>query len=257
MIIQSPGEVAFTLFGYNVYWYGIILACAVLVGVLYADSLCRKFKLPENFWIENSPITIFTGIVGARIYYCAVNYQYYFLNMPEIFDIRQGGLSIHGMIFFGIVLIFVLSKVKKISFLSMSDSAACALPLAQAIGRWGNFLNSEAFGIPTNGQWGLFIPIKNRPADYMNYELFHPAFLYESIADLVIFGILLLISRKNNSKSGTLTLIYLILYSLVRIIVESVRTDSTLSIGTLHIAQVISLAVITICTILLVIRYRN
>ncbi|MBR1616920.1 prolipoprotein diacylglyceryl transferase, partial [bacterium] len=170
---------------------------------------------------------------------------------------RQGGLSIHGMLLFGIIFIFILAKVKKLNFLSLTDSAACAIPLAQAIGRWGNFFNSEAFGIPTNNQWGLFIPKNHRPEQYANTELFHPIFLYESVANIIIFIILLQIRRRKNLKSGTITFLYLIMYSFVRLILEGFRTDSVLNIGSIHIAQIVSLVIIAVCTSLLIFRTRN
>ena len=256
MIIQSPGEIAFTVFKIPIYWYGIVLACATLTGIIYANSLCQKFNLPKDFWIDNSPLTILIGILGARLYYCTLNYNYYIHNMSQVFDIRQGGLSIHGMLLFGIIFVYILAKIKKVNFLSLTDSTACALPLAQAIGRWGNFFNSEAFGIPTSGTWGLFIPENHRPEMYADTELFHPVFLYESIANLVIFWILFFICKKK-VKSGTITLLYLIMYSVVRLILEGYRTDSVMNIGELHIAQIVSLAVIVICTGLLIFRRSN
>ena len=257
MILYSPNPVAFSILDVSVFWYGIILACAVLSGVLYANYKCKDFSLPANFWIDNSPAVIITGILGARLYYCLINAGYY-VNYPgEILNIRQGGLSIHGMIIAGILYLYFLSKYKRIRFWNMTDSIACAIPLAQSIGRWGNFFNAEAFGVPTGGQWGLFIPLQNRPEIYKNYEFFHPAFLYESIADIVIFIILLILAKKSNLKTGTITLLYLILYSLVRISIEAIRIDSTFNIGSVHIAQIISGIIIATCLVVLIIRKYN
>ena len=161
------------------------------------------------------------------------------------------------MLIAGIIYLFILAKYKKLNFFNLTDSASCAVPLAQSIGRWGNFFNSEAFGIPTNGQWGLFIPPENRPVSCSNYELFHPAFLYESIADILIFVVLIFLVKKNNLKTGTITLAYLILYSLARIFIEALRLDSTINVGFLHLAQIISIIIVVICIAALIIRSRN
>lgn len=241
MIIQSPSEVAFYIFNFPVYWYGIILAFAVLLGVVCSEILARRFSdIPENFFIDNSPVIIISGIIGARLYYCAVNFSYYIHNPVEILDIRQGGLSIHGMIITGIVAVYFLAKKYQIRLLKLLDILACSVIPAQAIGRWGNFFNSEAFGYPTGGNWGVYIPVSHRPIQYLNHELFHPAFLYESVLDLVVFFILLFILRKTHSCSGYAFFGYLILYSVVRIFVESFRIDSVLNIAGFPVAQWVS-----------------
>lgn len=254
MIIYSPNPIVFSIANFNIYWYGIILACAVLAGILYANHNCKRFYLPTNFWADNSPLVIFTGIIGARLYYCILNIGYYSNHLLEIINVRQGGLSIHGMILIGLLLLFLLSKHKKLNFWDLTDSISCAIPLAQAIGRWGNFFNAEAFGIPTNQNWGLFIPLKNRPPMYENYNLFHPTFLYESVADLFIFIFLIFLSKKNDIKPGAITLTYLILYSIVRILIEGLRIDSALSIGHVHIAQIVSVATLFGCILIYLVR---
>ena len=243
MILYSPGEVAFSINGFCIYWYGIILACAIFVGYLTVERISIDSSIPNNFWIENTPILILSGILGARLYYCAINYQYYSCHILEIFDIRQGGLSVHGAIIMGIIILLTLSKINNINFWKLSDYICCALPLSQSIGRWGNFFNNEAFGIPTNGNWGLYIPIQNRPAEYMQNDLFHPTFLYESICDFIIFCITIYLIKKN-IKSGYITLLYLILYSATRIVVEYLRTDSLLNIYNIPIAQIVSVIII-------------
>lgn len=245
MIIQSPGEVAFYIFNFPVYSYGIILAFAVFLGVCTAEILAKKFSdIPENFFVDNSPVVIIAGILGARLYYCIVNYPYYIHNPLEIFDIRQGGLSIHGMLIAGIVTVYFLAKKYRVNLLRLLDVLACSVILAQSAGRWGNFFNSEAFGYPTGANWGVFIPVSQRPVEFLNYELFHPAFLYESFLDLVVFFILLFILRKTHRCSGYAFFWYLILYSVVRIFVESFRIDSVLNIAGIPVAQWVSVLMI-------------
>ena len=243
MIIQSPGEIAFYIFNFPVYSYGIILAFAVFLGVCTAEILAKKFSdVPENFFVDNSPAVIIAGILGARLYYCIVNYPYYIHNPLESFDIRQGGLSIHGMLIAGIVTVYFLAEKYRVNLLRLLDVLACSVILAQSAGRWGNFFNSEAFGYPTGGNWGVFIPVSQRPVEFLNYEFFHPAFLYESFLDLVVFTVLIFILRR--TRAGCTFFWYLILYSLVRIFVEYFRIDSVLHIGGFPIAQVVSVLLI-------------
>lgn len=250
-MFQSPGDIAFQIFGFPIYFYGIILAFAIFVGVYCANILYKRFyeACDAEKIFDISPVIIFFGIIGARLYYCCVNYQYYFSHPVEILYFRQGGLSIHGMIICGIAALFVLSKIYKISFLKLADVLLCSTALAQSIGRWGNFFNSEAFGAPTNLPWKLFIPITNRPEQFINYEYFHPAFLYESILDLLIFFILLKVFKRFSNTPGRIACLYLILYSTVRIFVEQIRIDSSLNISGIPIAQITSVILIILASI--------
>ena len=249
-MFQSPNEIAFNLFGIPVYFYGIILAIAIFVGVFCADFLFKKYYKKNSHIFEFAPYIIILGIIGARLYYCIVNYSYYINHPLEIFYIRQGGLSIHGMIIIGLISLFYFSKIYKIEFLKLTDSFLCATALAQSIGRWGNFFNSEAFGCPTDLPWKLYIPIQNRPLEFINFEYFHPTFLYESILDLLIFLILFYLFKKFTNKPGLISGLYLILYSTARLITEQIRIDSALNIGSIPIAQLMSIILIIIGIIL-------
>jgi len=245
-VFQSPGEVAFSVAGMPVYYYGIILAIAVFCGVCVSSYIYSKLydKSGGEKIIDFAPFLIFAGIVGARLYYCAVNYSYYISHPLQIFDIRQGGLSIHGMILAGIAALYFCVKKYNLDFFKTIDAMACGTALAQSIGRWGNFFNSEAFGVPCDLPWKLYIPPSHRPFSFTNYEYFHPTFLYESILDLIIFGILLIIIYKCKRYSGLVFGIYLFLYSFVRIGVEYLRIDSVLNILGLPIAQWASVIII-------------
>ena len=250
-MFQSPGEIAFRIFGFPVYYYGIILAFAILTGVYSAFLLYQKFYDSKNAEkiIEFSPFIIIIGIAGARLYYCLVNLSYYSVHPVEIFNIRQGGLSIHGMIIVGILALYYFAQKYKMSFLKLLDVFFCGTALAQSIGRWGNFFNSEAFGMPTELPWKLYIPISHRPVEYINFEYFHPAFLYESILDFLIFLILYKNFKKFTSRPGTLACLYLILYSIARIFVYHYRIDSVLNIAGFPVAQIISLVTIILASI--------
>ena len=143
------------------------------------------------------------------------------------------------------------------SFLQLIDSFLCGTALAQSIGRWGNFFNSEAFGVPTELPWKLFIPITHRPTEFINYEFFHPTFLYESTLDILIFVLLLVLFKRLSKTPGLVACIYLILYSFARILVESYRVDSVLNIGGIPIAQIMSFAMIIFASVFVVILIRK
>lgn len=258
-MFQSPTDVAFDVFGFPIYFYGIILASAIFVGVYCAYFLYKLFynKQEASKIIDFSPYIIIIGIIGARLYYCLVNFSYYVKHPLEIFYIRQGGLSIHGVIIIGILALYTFSKKYKMSFLKLIDVFLCGTALGQSIGRWGNFFNSEAFGTPTNLPWKLYIPITHRPPQYIDFKYFHPTFLYESIFDFLIFLILLICFKKLSKSPGVLACLYLIMYSIVRIIVEHFRIDSVLNIEGIPIAQLVSLIIIVVASVAIMILTRK
>lgn len=258
-MFQSPTDVAFDVFGFPIYFYGIILASAIFVGVYCAYFLYKLFynKQEASKIIDFSPYIIIIGIIGARLYYCLVNFSYYVKHPLEIFYIRQGGLSIHGVIIIGILALYTFSKKYKLSFLKLIDVFLCGTALGQSIGRWGNFFNSEAFGTPTNLPWKLYIPITHRPSQYIDFKYFHPTFLYESIFDFLIFLILLICFKKLSKSPGVLACLYLIMYSIVRIIVEHFRIDSVLNIDGIPIAQLVSLIIIVVASVAIMILTRK
>ena len=258
-MFQSPGEVAFKIFSIPVYYYGIILAFAILIGVYTAYLLYRRYydNVKAPYIVDFSPFIIIIGVLGARLYYCLVNFSYYAANPFEILNIRQGGLSIHGMIIVGISALYFFARKYQMSFLKLTDAFLCATPLAQSVGRWGNFFNSEAFGLPTNLPWKLYIPLSHRPLEYINYDYFHPAFLYESILDLLIFFVLILMLKKLSKYPGTAACLYLIMYSAARILVEGCRIDSVLNIGSFPIAQIVSCVIIILASIFMAVLLRR
>ncbi len=264
MIIPAPNDIAFSLFSFPVYKYGIVMAIAILVGLLLANKLLNTSGLTQkkDAIIDFAPIIIILGILGARLYFCMLNPHYYLSHPLEILDIREGGLSIHGGIIGGIISIILMSKKYKINFLNLIDCVACATILGQAIGRWGNYFNSEAYGIPTTSQnWGLYIPPEHRISEYSSYNLFHPTFLYESILNLIAFTLLLLIYKKLGNKYAGITFcIYLILYSLIRLFIEPMRVDSALDINNFPIAVLLSVILFVLGIsggIYIFIKHRN
>ena len=249
-MFESHSQIICTIFGVHIYFYGVILALAIVAGTLVSDYFGEKFfGLKKETIIDASPYLIIFGIIGARLYYCVLNSEFYLRFPSEILAIRHGGISIHGAILGGLLGLIIFALRHKISIPKLCDVSAIGLVLAQSIGRWGNFFNSEAFGYPTNLPWKLYVAEQYRPIPYTNVEYFHPTFLYESVLDLLLFGLLIFVVKKGwNKKDGNIALLYLILYSLIRIFVEHFRIDSVMYIMGFPVAMVVSVAIIFVAT---------
>lgn len=246
-VIPAPNPVAFTLFNIPIYKYGVAMAVAIFVAMVLANyfyniSNSEEKSFRKDLIYEYAPLIIVAGILGARLYFCLLNPHYYLTHVLEILDIRQGGLSIHGAILGGVAGLWFVSKKTKVPFLAAIDTLAGSIFAGQAIGRWGNYFNSEAFGLPVAGQnWGLFIPEASRPVQYMDYSLFHPTFLYESCFDIIGFVIMFFIVKNfAKTRKGMAFFVYLMLYSVIRFFVEQIRVDSALNIGIVPVAQIVS-----------------
>lgn len=256
---QSPGPILFEIGFISLRWYGFLIASAVIIGVIIAQNL-GKYRNIDPDLISDLVIWLVIGAIpAARIYYVLFEWKNYAQHPQDIIAIWQGGIAIHGAIIGGVIASFIFAKINRQSFWELTDIVAPSLILGQAIGRWGNFFNSEAFGIPTNLPWKLYIPPQNRPIQYINFEYFHPTFLYESLWNLAVFILLISIffwGIKNNNllKNGTISCIYLIAYSLGRVWIEGFRIDS-LMIGFLRIAQIVSLSAIALGVIGLIWLY--
>ncbi|MCQ2744495.1 MAG: prolipoprotein diacylglyceryl transferase [bacterium] len=232
------------------------MALAIVVGTFVSEYIsCKFYEFKKETIIDLAPYVIVFGIIGARLYYCLLNSDFYLRFPTEIIAIRHGGISIHGAILGGLIGLLIFAKRHKLSVLKLADISVIGLAIAQSIGRWGNFFNSEAFGRPTELPWKLYIAPQYRPIPYEGYEYFHPTFLYESILDLGIFLLLFAVVKfGKNKKDGNLALIYLILYSFVRIFVEHYRIDSVLYIMGIPVAIIVSVFIIFIVGIILILR---
>lgn len=241
----SPGSTALQLGPFVIRWYGLLMALAVLIGISLSRYLARSRGVKPEL-IESLVIwLVIAAIPCARLYYVLFEWRQYAQNPLLIFQIWKGGIAIHGAILGGLVAAVIFAKIKRVSFWQLADIVAPSLILGQAIGRWGNFFNSEAFGSPTNLPWKLFIPLERRPPGYEQFAYFHPTFLYESLWNLMVLGLLLalffqVIKVKPQLKLGTIFLVYWVGYGLGRFWIEGLRTDS-LWIGPLRIAQIVSL----------------
>lgn len=223
-------RVAFTIFGIDVMWYGVLIALGMLIGIALAVREAKRVGISEDDVLNIAIIAIPVAIICARLYYVIFSWDYYSQNPGEIFNIRGGGLAIHGGLIGGILTGFIYAKVKKLDFFKTADAVMVGMPLAQAIGRWGNFINGEAHGGPTSLPWGIMV----------DGVKVHPTFLYESIWDFGIFLFIMFYMRKKKTYEGEVIVSYITLYSIGRFFIEGLRTDS-LMFGPIRMAQFISL----------------
>lgn len=253
-----PDCAYFSVLGFPIYYYGIILAIAIFVGILVSDRVAVKHYFLYGVIPNIATSVIIGGIIGARLYYCLLNYSVYLHNPLEILALREGGLSIHGAILGGVIVLFFQAKRNKIEVLKLCDIFSIGLPLAQAIGRWGNFFNSEAFGLPTDLPWKMYIIQPLRPDKYFSYEYFHPTFLYESIFDLIIFFILYkFIFKRCKDNVGIVSAWYLILYSIARFFIEFIRVDCVKYLFGIPFPQVVSLLLIICSGVFILIKNKK
>jgi phosphatidylglycerol---prolipoprotein diacylglyceryl transferase len=248
----SPGEEIFRLGSFRLKWYGVLIATAVLIGVNLSMRLAKSRNLDPEAIADLAIWLVLAAIPSARLYYVAFEWPTYSQHPEQIIKIWEGGIAIHGAIIGGSIAAIIFAKFKQLSFWQLADVVAPSVALGQTIGRWGNFFNSEAFGRPTDLPWKLYIPKDRRPVEYLNFDYFHPTFLYESVWNLLVFIILMWLfirdSRYHRLRTGSIFLVYVIAYSVGRFGVEGLRTDS-LMFGSLRMAQVISLVGITIGSI--------
>lgn len=223
-------RVAFTIFGIDVMWYGVLIATGMLIGVGLAIKESKRVGISEDDVLNIAIIAVPIAIICARLYYVIFSWDYYSQNPSEILNIRGGGLAIHGGLIGGILTGYIYTKVKKMDFFKTADAVIVGMPLAQAIGRWGNFINGEAHGGPTTLPWGIMV----------DGVKVHPTFLYESIWDFGIFLFLMIFMRKKKTYEGEVIVSYITLYSVGRFFIEGLRTDS-LMFGPIRMAQFVSL----------------
>ncbi|WP_373544618.1 prolipoprotein diacylglyceryl transferase [Chamaesiphon sp.] len=250
-LFTSPGSIIFQVGFLTFKWYGLLIASAVIIGVNLSQYLAKQRDIDPSLIQKLTIWLVVTAIPCARLYYVIFEWSEYARNPGDILAIWKGGIAIHGAIIGGLVTIIVFARWHRISFWKLVDVVAPSLILGQAIGRWGNFFNSEAFGAPTNLPWKLYIPIQQRPPGFEGFEYFHPTFLYESLWNFSVLCLLLTLfarAAKPNSqiKDGTIFLVYLVTYSIGRFWIEGLRTDSLMLLNLLRIAQVISLAGIVV-----------
>ncbi|MBO4635983.1 MAG: prolipoprotein diacylglyceryl transferase [Clostridiales bacterium] len=241
--------VAFHIGSIAIYWYGLIIAAAMVLCVGLAIRQAKNNKFSSDLVYDIALVSIPSAIVGARIYYVLCEWQYYSQDLLKIFDTRSGGLAVYGGIIGAFLGAFIMLRIRKIPYSTCADYCIVYIPLGQAIGRWGNFFNQEAFGTTTTLPWGM---TSQTISDYLSRNCpmldpslpVHPTFLYESVVDLALFFILYFVRRHSKYSYETLS-VYMIIYGAARFFIEGLRTDS-LYIGNtgLRTSQILSCAIV-------------
>lgn len=239
--MRAPDPVAFTLFGMDIMWYGILIGTGFVLAIIICYKRAPKHGIQSDHILDFAIFLIPASIVGARAYFVIFSWENYAGDFWKILNIRNGGLAIHGGIIAGIIVGLLVCRYHKINFLELADLVLPTVALAQAIGRWGNFFNSEAHGGPTDLPWAI----------YADGQYVHPTFLYESLWCFALFWFLLWLDKRR-AFPGQLACLYGMLYSFERGLVEQLRTDS-LMIGSFKQAQVLSFFVFVFCLALYII----
>lgn len=246
----------FSIFGFTIAYYGVIIGIGVLAGLLLAVRLARVTgQDPDVYW-DFSIYAIIFSVIGARIYYVIFAWDTYKNDLLSIFNTRNGGMAIYGGVIGGFLTLFIYTRLKKKNAFQMGDTAVPGLILGQIIGRWGNFMNREAFGEYTNGFLAMRLPLEavrtgdvseniaSHIVDGTNYIQVHPTFLYESLWNLMILVIMLVYSKRKKFH-GEICLLYFGGYGLGRFFIEGIRTDQLLFPGTtIAVSQVLSLCMV-------------
>ena len=249
--------VAFSVFGAEIRWYAIFILTGIVASILVIRELAVRRGMDPDFILDVAPWVVFAAIIGARVYYLLLKWGYYSDHPGEAFNVRLGGLTIHGALAAGILVFALFCWRVNQRFLAWADLVIAGVPVGQAIGRWGNWANQEAFGTPSDLPWAVTIDPSRRPTEYAQFSTFHPTFLYEGILDLLIAGFLIwLVLRMPGSarlREGDALWTYFVLYGAARLLIESVRTDS-LYIGPWPAAYWLSVGLIALGGAILVVR---
>lgn len=235
--MPTPEPVAFTIFHIDIMWYALLITSGIVIATIISCLRAPKHDLTSDRVLDFIIVCVPVAIIGARLYYILFNWSWYAGDLLKIINIREGGLAIHGGLLFGFGMAAILCKRWKVRPLNVLDLVAPTVALAQSIGRWGNYFNSEAHGGSTDLPWAITV----------NGQSVHPTFLYESIWCFLLFLLLIYIDNRRNFE-GQIILLYGVLYSTERFFVEALRTDS-LMIGPFKQAQVLSLTIIIVCTV--------
>lgn len=254
-------EIAFRIFNWPIHWYGIIIAAGFLLAVYYCCRKAADYGIEQDDIIDLLIFAVPLCIIGARLYYVIFYLELYrnpdgsldFLRMLRIWD---GGLAIYGGIIVAILTLLVFCKIKKIPFLAFADVGSFGMLIGQLVGRWGNFVNVEAYGAPTDLPWrmGIYDTV-NGVYQYMEV---HPTFLYESLWNLVGFLLLALVVAKHRKFDGQIFLGYIAWYGLGRAWIEGLRTDSLYFFSTgLRVSQILALISFVLALAVMIVQLRR
>lgn len=267
--INHLSRVAFTVFGKEVYWYGIFIGTGVLLGLILAMKEAKRTEQDPDIFLDFALYALIFSIIGARLYYVVFSWEDYSQNLIKIFALREGGLAIYGGVIGGVLTALVYCKIKKLNFWQLADTAAPSLVLGQVLGRWGNFFNREAFGDFTNNLFAMRYQLSQvRLGDISDHTLsqlqmvngveyiqVHPTFLYESLWNIGVFVILIFVSRRKKFH-GQIAGLYFLGYGLGRVWIEGLRTDQ-LRFGGFAVSQVLSAILIVAAAVFLIWKNRE
>jgi phosphatidylglycerol---prolipoprotein diacylglyceryl transferase len=243
--------IAFSILGKAIHWYGIIIACGLLLAVLYTSKRSKEYNVKSDDLLNLLLLAVPIAIIGARAYYVIFNFEPYRNNLWGVFAIWNGGLAIYGGIIAGAITAIVYARIKKIKIGDLFDLCSFGLLIGQAIGRYGNFVNREAFGGPTDLPWRMVIDTG------AGIQAVHPTFFYESTWNIVGFIVLHFYS-KHRKFSGEIFLLYAAWYGLGRGFVEGLRTDSLYLLSTgIRVSQVLGFTVCLASIVFLIVKYRQ
>ncbi|MBI2810626.1 MAG: prolipoprotein diacylglyceryl transferase [Candidatus Melainabacteria bacterium] len=259
MIFQSPTitGILFQLGPVTVRYYGLMIALGALSVIVCATHMAAKRGMDDQKLVNCALSTFIGAIVGARLYYVALSWSNYSNNLADIVATWHGGMSLHGGIIGAFIACLIYCKVTKTKFWPFCDVITTSVPLAQSIGRWGNFFNSEAFGKPVGDDFPLklFIPLDRRPMQFSSSSYFHPTFLYEAVWDLALFLLLYFVLANRLKKyDGMAFFVYIAIYSIGRLLIEPIRSDSIMA-GTIPFPMIASAVGLVIGIIGAVIAY--
>lgn len=261
MIFSSPTltGILLSLGPVTIRYYGLMIAMGALAAITTATAMAARRGLDDQKLV-NCALSSFVGaIIGARLYYVALQWQNYVNNLPDIVATWHGGMSLHGGIIGAFIGCLIYCKLTKSKFWQFCDVITTSVPLAQSIGRWGNFFNSEAFGKPVGPDFPLklYIPPDRRPAQFQQDSYFHPTFLYEAVWDLGLFLLLYFILANRLKKyDGMAFSVYITIYSIGRLLIEPIRSDSIMA-GTIPFPMIASAVGLAIGLIGMIISYTK
>ena len=253
---------AFMIGDFAIYWYAILIAVGAILAIIYGISQAKKYGVDPDKLIDVAIFSLVFGIIGARLYYVLFNLESY-KSFADVINIRDGGLAIYGGLIVGIVTGFIVCKINKTRFLPALDIASAAFFIGQAVGRWGNFVNQEAFGVNTDSIFGMYSESTKSYLSSVGWELYkqgievnpsapvHPCFLYESLWCALGFLIVILF-HKRRKFDGEIFLFYAAWYGTGRAFIEGLRTDS-LMVGSFRVSQVLSIAAAVLAVVAIVV----
>ena len=260
VLLSVIDPVAISIGSIKIYWYGIIIALAMLIGISLATKEAQKLGLEEDTMVDMALWAIPIGFIGARLYYVLFKWDYYIQNPSEIIAIWNGGIAIYGGLIAGGLAVYWFARRKKMTLTLLLDILAPSVLLAQSIGRWGNFINQEAHGGAVSRQFleTLYLPEFIIEQMNINGTYYHPTFLYESLWSLLGFILLIILrNQKGLLRRGEVALSYVIWYSFGRFFIEGMRTDSLWIGDIMRVSQMLSLVLFISAILLLVYRRRD